>query len=170
MCMCMPWCAAHQSGFDIRPMRRAQGARLPDIYGSVLFCSVPCCAPLYRAVPCRAGGLHISWSAAAHRLGHGGGRGTKPRPSRHGNAFTACVATQSTERGSPSLPLGTGWGEWTGMNQALQVNYTCGNNVLGMIADVNFNDNYVNVSSGCLISYFVMMGSAPTSSLPLQGV
>lgn len=36
------------------------------------------------------------------------------------------------------------------MNQALQVNFTCGNNVLGMIADVNFNDNYINVSSDCV--------------------
>ena len=43
-----------------------------------------------------------------------------------------------------------GWGQWTGMNQALQVNYTCGDNVLGMIADVNYNDNYVNVRPRCV--------------------
>lgn len=43
-----------------------------------------------------------------------------------------------------------GWGQWTGMNQALQINYTCGDNVLGMIADVNYNDNYVNVRPRCV--------------------
>lgn len=44
-----------------------------------------------------------------------------------------------------------GWGEWTGMNQALQINFTCGSNVLGMIADVNYNGNYVNVRRCCTV-------------------